>query len=80
VKVTSESGHRGKADNHLVRFTGLVCSKDAFYDGSSNLILDWVLAIGCGGDEELIFDVDEMLAIMDHLYVRIGNRVLLWSG
>jgi hypothetical protein len=39
-----------------------------------------VLAIGCGGDEELIFDVDEMLAIMDHLYVRIGNRVLLWSG
>lgn len=35
-----------------------------------------MLLIGTGGDEELIFDVDEMLTSSDNLNVGIGNRVL----
>ena len=78
MKVTGKSRHRRNADNDLVCFSSIMCTKDAFYDGSSNLVLDWVLTVCCRGDEELVFNVDEMLAIMDDLYVCICNRVLLW--
>lgn len=77
MKVTGKSRHRRNADDDLVCLPGVMCTKDAFYNSSSNLVLDWVLAVCCRGDEELVFNVDEVLAIMDDLNVCIGDGVLL---
>lgn len=76
MKITGETGDRRDADDDLVRFASLVRTEDALNNGRSNLVFDRMLAVRCSRDEELILDVDEVLAITNDLYVRIGNGVL----
>lgn len=80
MQVTGKARNGGNADDDLVRFAGIVGPENTLYDGSSDLVLDWMLLIGGSGDEELILDVDKVLTVVNHLDVCIGNRVLLGSA
>jgi hypothetical protein len=51
-------------------------TKDAFNNSSPNLVTDWLLFVAGGSDEELILNVNEVLAVLDDIDVRICNRVL----
>ena len=40
------------------------------------LVLDWHLLVVCGRDEELVLNVDKVLAVSDGIDVRVGDGVL----
>ena len=76
LQVTCKSGDRRHADNDFELLAILIGLNTAIYDSSSNLVPDWVLSIVCAGDEELVLDVDKVLAITDDSDIGICNRVL----
>ena len=77
MKVSSKSGHGRHAHNYLIFLAVLMSSNDPLCNRRSNLIPDWVLGVVTSRDEELILDINEMLTVMDDLYVCICNRVLI---
>lgn len=79
MEITCKRGNGGHADDDFVGFAILPGSDNAFHDRGSNFVADGVLSVGGGGYEELVFDVDEMLTIMDYLDVCVGNGVLALS-
>lgn len=60
----------------MVLFTVSCGAENAFYDGGTDFVFDGALLIACGSDEELVFDIDEVLAVADDVDVGIGNGVL----
>lgn len=51
-------------------------AEDALDKGASNLVLDRVLFFACCGNEELVLDVDKVLAIVDYLDIGVCDGVL----
>jgi hypothetical protein len=76
LQVTCKSGDRRHADNDFEFLAILIGLNTAINNSSSDLVPDWVLSIVCSGDEELVLDVDKVLAITDDSDVGICNRVL----
>lgn len=77
MEITSESRYRWHANDNLVLLAILISTDNSFGNGSSDLVVDWVLLIGTSSDEKLVLDVNEMLTLVNNLNVGIGNRVLL---
>lgn len=75
-QITSETGHRGDDNEHLVLLTRLGRPQDSFHDRSADLVLHGLLGVTSGSDEELVLDVDEMLTVADDRSVGIGDGVL----
>ncbi len=76
MQVACKSRDRRHANNDFELLAILIGLNTAINDSSSDLVPDWMLSITCSSDEELVLDVDKVLAITDDSDVRICNRVL----
>src|SRR5207244_347178 len=73
----AREGRDGRHDNDHFELPALSRSpQDTVRNGSPDQVLDRALTLVRGGDEELVFDVYEVLRPRDDLYVCIGNRML----
>lgn len=61
-------------DFEFVFFLG--CLQNCVYDSFINGIVNWSLLVISGSDEELIFDVYEMLCFVDNFDVCVLNRMI----
>ncbi len=80
MQITGEGGHGGHADDDFVDFVIFPGSHDALDDRGANFVADGVLSINGCRDEELVLDVDKVLAVVDYLDVCVCNRVLCLSS
>lgn len=76
MEVTCESWNGRHADDDFVLLVVLKGAYDTFYDCCADFVADWVLGVVCCCDEELVLDVDEVLACPDSLNIGIGDGVL----
>jgi len=79
AEVTSEGWDGRHENNHLVLLAVASGADDALDNCGTDSVLDGLLCIYCCCDEELIFNVNEMLAVFDSFDVGVGDRVLLIS-
>lgn len=75
-QIAWETRDRWNNDNHLPLLASPSGTQDALYDRSADLVLNRLLFIAGCRDEELILDVNEMLAISDDSRVSVRDRVL----
>jgi len=76
LQVSSEGRYCRNHDNHLVLLAISGSTNDALNHGRTDLVLDRLLLISGSSDEELILNVDEVLAVFDNLTVSVLDRVL----
>ena len=80
LQISSEGRYCRNHDNHLVLLAISGSTNDTLNHGRANLVLDRLLLIAGGGNKELVFDVDEVLAVLDNFTVSILDRVLAKSS
>lgn len=73
LEITSKCRDSRHQDNHLVLFAVSGRTNDTLYDSTCDLIFDRFLLVASGCDEELVLDVDEVLAVLDHLNIRVRD-------
>jgi hypothetical protein len=76
VEISCEGGHGGHADDDFELLAVLICLYAAISNGGSDFVPDWVLSVVCCGDEELVFNIDEVLSVADDFDIGICNGVL----
>jgi len=76
MKISCEGGHGRHADDDFEFLPILICLNTTISNSRSDLIPDWVLSVVCGRNEELILDIDEVLAVANDLDISVCNRVL----
>jgi hypothetical protein len=86
VEIACECGDRRHADYYFVDFVVFPGSHDTFYDCGADFVPYGVLRVGSGSYEELVFDVDEVLAVVNYFDVGVcygmlkGLLVMFLSG
>lgn len=76
MEIACEGGDRGHTYYYFVDFVVLPGANDALDDGGADFVAYWVLGVRGCGDEELVFDVNEVLTIVDYLDVGVCDRML----
>jgi len=64
-QVPRETRDGGNDDDDAKLPILIVCASDGIDDGFADLVAHGLLFLACGGDEELVLDVDEMLRVLD---------------
>jgi hypothetical protein len=73
LQVTSECGYCRNHNHHLVLLAVAGSTYNALDDSCADLVLDGLLLITGGCNEELVLDIDEVLAVPDDLAVGVLN-------
>jgi len=76
LQISSKGRYGRNHDDHLVLLAISGSTNDALNHGRTDLVLDRLLLIAGSSDEELVLDVDEVLAVFDDLTVSILDGML----
>lgn len=76
LQITGESWHGRHDNDHLILLAVACSANNTLNNGSSDFVGDGSLGVHGRSDEELVLDIDEVLAVFDDINVGVGDRVL----